>query len=85
MTTATQDAMRRYDLDRQRERMQLLHKEFREKYAPNDPHERDRFEVDLAMLLREISIDVLKPFQDAAADRIAKTPIPPIFLKNTDT
>lgn len=75
-------------LDRERQqqenRMRWLHKAFREKYAPNGARERDLFEADLAMLLREVAIDTLKPFQDAAAVQISMRPMPPIVTGKTE-
>lgn len=79
--TATQATAREHQDKAQSERMHWLHKTFRERYAPSDPINRDAFEADLAMLLREVALDALKPFQDAAAMHIALRPMPPVVLK----
>lgn len=79
--SATQIAQETYDRDRKESRLHWMHKTFSEKYAPDDPRERDVFQADLAMLLRETQIDALEPFQKAAALQISQTTVPSVIFK----
>lgn len=83
--SATQIAQETYHRDGAESRLHWMHKTFAEKYAPTDPRDRDVFHADLAMLLRELQIDALKPFHEAAAHQLAMRPIPPVVLKMSDT
>lgn len=78
--TATAAAMRKHDEECDQRRLQLLHEEFRARYAPDDKRERDRFETALVMLLREVAIDAQEPFRKAAAAAISMQPPAPIIL-----
>lgn len=82
--SATQIAQEAYERDRKEGRLHWMHKTFSEKYAPTDPRDRDVFQADLAMLLRETQNDALEPFQQAAALQLSQTPLPPIVLKPID-
>ncbi|MEL6378017.1 MAG: hypothetical protein AAFQ04_12655 [Pseudomonadota bacterium] len=53
--------------DEHKTRLLGISRTFAEKYAPNDPRVRDVFYADLAKLLREVKMDALKPFHEAAA------------------
>ena len=80
--SATQIAQETYERDRKESRLHWMHKTFSEKYAPDDPRESHVFQADLAMLLREMQMDALAPFHQAAAHQIAIRPIPPVFIKS---
>ena len=82
--SATQIAQETFERDQQESRLHRMHKTFFEKYAPDDPHERDVFVADLAMLLRELQIDALKPFHEAAAHQLSFRPIPPVIIKSEE-
>ena len=81
--SATQIAQETYERDRTESRLHWMHKTFYEKYAPDDPRDRDIFQADLAMLLREMQLDALEPFHQAAALQISMRPMTPIVLKNS--
>ena len=76
MTTATQSLYEQHRRDEHETRLHWMHRTFAEKYAPVDPRERDIFGADLAMLLRELQMDALKPFHEAAAVQLAIRPMP---------
>lgn len=78
--TATSKAMRDRDEDRDNRRLQLMHEEFRARYAPDGKRERDQFETHLAMLIREVAMDAQKPFTIAASEAMARRPMPPMFF-----
>ncbi len=82
--SATQIAQETYERDHKESRLHWMHKTFAEKYAPEDIPNRDLFYADLSMLLREVQIDALAPFHEAAAHQMAMRPIPPIVLKTVD-
>lgn len=80
--TSVRGAMERAEQERRESRVHRMHKRFRERWAPeNDRHE---FEADLAMLMQEVAIYALKPFQDAAAHQLASRPMPPVFIKDKE-
>ena len=76
MKTATQTLCEQNRRDEHETRLHWMHRTFAEKYAPKDPRDRDVFGADLAMLLRELQLDALKPFQEAAAHQLAMRPMP---------
>ena len=82
--SATHIAQETYERDQKESRLHWMHKTFAEKYAPEDRRERDVFYADLSMLLREMQIDALHPFYEAAARQIAITPPQPIFFKDSE-
>ena len=84
MKTATQSLYEQQRRDEHETRLHWMYRTFAEKYAPNDPRERDVFGADLAMLLRELQMDALKPFHEAAAHQLAMRHIPPVVLKMSD-
>ena len=51
--TATETAIRCAEEDQRVNRIHYIHKRFRESWAPQDPNDRDEFEAELAMLLRQ--------------------------------
>ena len=61
-------------------RMRQLHRDFRQRYAPDDPMVRDHFEADLAILMREVAMDTSRQFQDAMAAQLAFRPMVPQFI-----
>lgn len=81
MNTATQSLYEQQRHDEHESRLHWMHRTFAEKYAPDDPRDRDVFGADLAMLLRELQLDALKPFHEAAAHQLAMRPIPPVFVE----
>ena len=66
--------------ERDQRRLQLLHEEFRARYAPDDKRERDRFEAALVMLMREVAIDAQKPFTHAVAQAMVSQPLTPLAV-----
>lgn len=69
--TATEAAIRDRMGGDEHRRLELLHGEFRARYAPEDSRERDIFEMHLSMLIREIYRDAQAPFTQAAAIALA--------------
>lgn len=61
-------------------RLHRMHVAFRVRWSPEDRRSASEFEADLAILLREIQMDTLKPFQDAAASALAMRPVSPVFI-----
>lgn len=82
--TATESAYERAQRDDDERRLHWMHRVFAEKYAPDDLRARDVFGADLAMLLRQVQIDAQRPFHEAVANQMARSPMPPIFLKSDD-
>lgn len=78
--TATAKAMREQYEDRDNRRLQLMHEEFRTRYAPDDKRVRDQFESHLAMLIREVAMDAQKHFTKAAAEAMARQPMTPVYF-----
>ena len=85
MTTASQSLYEQRRRDEYETRLHWIHRTFAEKYAPVDPRDRDVFGADLAMLLRELQMDTLKPFHEAAAHQLAIRPIAPVFINLKET
>lgn len=83
MTTQVEWEQREREIERRRN--QLMHEEFRARYAPKDHRERDRFEAHLSMLLHAIAKDAVQPFVTAAASALAMKPLGPLFIKKDDT
>ena len=81
--SATQIAQETFDRESAESRLHHMHKTFAEKYAPADHRECDVFHADLAILLREMQLDALKPFHEAAAAQLSMLAPPPVVLKNT--
>ena len=79
--TSTQSLYERNRRDEHETRLHWMHRSFAEKYAPEDPRERDVFGADLHMLLRELQMDALKPFHDAAAAQLSMHQMAPRFIK----
>lgn len=84
MKTATQSLYEQQRRDEHETRLHWMHRTFAEKYAPDDPRDRDVFGADLAILLRELQLDALKPFHEAAARQLTFRPAQPVMLKMSD-
>ncbi len=81
MIKSTQELYEQQRRNEYETRLHFMHRSFAKKYAPEDPRERDVFGADLMMLLREIQIDALKPFHEAAAAHLAMCQMTPTFIK----
>lgn len=84
MKTTTQTLYEQLRRDEHETRLHWMHRTFAEKYAPADPRDRDVFGADLALLLRELQMDALKPFQEAAAQHFAMRPMPPVYINQKE-
>lgn len=84
MSTATQSLYEKARRDEHETRLHWMHRTFAEKYAPDDPRDRDVFGADLAMLLRELQMDALKPFHEAAAYQLSMRPMSPAYIKDKE-
>ncbi len=80
--TATETEFEKYQREMEVNRLYKMHESFRARWAPEDPRDRDQFEAELAMLVRECAIDALKPFQAAAATQLAMLPQTPFVVKS---